>query len=434
MIRNFPHQINSIQKLHGALECASELLSLGQDISDDAVFGYALARKGVYAFQMNEGQDLEARIKVEQQKPESSQGARTSARDLRRTLKIFGLIEQAEGTWYLAARGTRIIDLGFNLENPEYRALWQDAILQVGLDDGSGAVLSPAKMMLDVISKAPGVEKKWLALVLAAEQDSEAEVGSIVASIRSNDFRVAVEATGSTEFQAANAVKILPSLLQQVSLIEIKDGRCYLQRVGEEINRGDREVVASSRTPTTRARRGRTLRAALLSDIREAINRQNSTGQETVVSVERQLLTIERRERRYKAHQQALAIAAEALDSDNLDEIKFTEDSFDLLAKKARQILLIEVKTIGKRDELHQARLALGQLLFYDYFDVRPLYGEDTTTIHAVVFDNEPGEEIREFLLHNNVFTIVILKGSIVVPEELRAFFGTTVVAEDLAV
>lgn len=42
-MRNFPHQVNQIHKIKGALQVASQLIAEGRDVGDDGVLGYAVA-------------------------------------------------------------------------------------------------------------------------------------------------------------------------------------------------------------------------------------------------------------------------------------------------------------------------------------------------------------------------------------------------------
>ncbi len=94
--------------------------------------------------------------------------------------------------------------------------------------------------------------------------------------------------------------------------------------------------------------------------------------------------------------------------SGRVTEVRVSDDAFDVLAfiQIRPEILLIEAKTV-RNDALIQARIALGQLLFYEYFDVRPI-AEGHSITKVIAFDNEPGEQVREFLAAYEVARDVI--------------------------
>lgn len=107
----------------------------------------------------------------------------------------------------------------------------------------------------------------------------------------------------------------------------------------------------------------------------------------------------------------------------NVTDIRRSKDAFDVLATSQKEdlLLLFEVKTIRK-DSSAQAMKAVGQLLFYEFFDVIPK-ADGKRIVKVAVFDNEPGDKIRSFLNHNGVYCIAFLKGKISVPNELRDYF-----------
>ena len=103
-MRNFPHQVNRITKIRGALQAARELISAGEDFGNDGTFGYSVVRAGVYPFRGLHNptpHELELAIQLEQQKPASNQGPRTFARDLRRTLALLGFLRFYQRTLHI---------------------------------------------------------------------------------------------------------------------------------------------------------------------------------------------------------------------------------------------------------------------------------------------------------------------------------------------
>lgn len=159
VVRNFPHQINQIPKLIGAMIVAGDLLDHNSDLGDDGVYGYALARRGIYTFRglaEPSEEQLTSRINEEQQKPRGSQGARTFARDLRRTLLLLGFLEkEGEVTFQLSATATSILALGDQI-TPESRQLWTNALLSMELLGEEPSPLHPTQAMLRIAAAMDG--------------------------------------------------------------------------------------------------------------------------------------------------------------------------------------------------------------------------------------------------------------------------------------
>lgn len=174
-MRNFPHQVNDIQKLRRALQVADELIRQSQPLSDDSVLGYTLARQRVYTFRGLDDPtpELEYRIAQEQAKSLANQGARTFARDLRRTLVLLGFLESHLGEHTLSDSGTRLLELP-DVPHPESTALWINAVLRLEIGSDTSPT-HPATNMLKIVQSVPDVEKPWLAFALDMDNDSQQE-------------------------------------------------------------------------------------------------------------------------------------------------------------------------------------------------------------------------------------------------------------------
>jgi len=78
------------------------------------------------------------------------------------------------------------------------------------------------------------------------------------------------------------------------------------------------------------------------------------------------------------------------------EDIKRFEAIYDLLLVTVGTVLLVEAKTIRNDDRI-QVRTAVGQLYYYDYFEVRPLYPAHNTK-RLLVTDGPLANDISEFL------------------------------------
>lgn len=421
-MRNFPHQVNQIHKIKGALHVASQLIAEGHDVGDDGVLGYAVARAGIYTFRnlVNpSSQELEDVIRREQGKLPTNQGPRTFARDLSRTLVLLGFLEHTRiSEWQVTISGQQVLNLPVP-PDPEATVLWTNAVVNLSLPDPSGGpIIHPARSMLRIVASRPRVEKRWLAFSLDMRDDSDGELDRVLALQRLS-FGVALESVGAGKYMAANAVKILPSLLEQLGLLSIQGGICTLTPSGLSLI-PTMQISSPGRTVSMRqARRGRAVTDT--ADIPEhplALGRIRGT--------EDQLHSAALLEERTSQHQQLVRRIVNLLrNSGRVAEVRVSDDAFDVLAfiQERPEILLIEAKTI-RNDSLIQARVALGQLLFYEYFDVRPI-AEGHSIRKVIAFDSEPEEQVREFLAAYEVACLVASQDAIQVPNGFEDYFAT---------
>lgn len=109
---------------------------------------------------------------------------------------------------------------------------------------------------------------------------------------------------------------------------------------------------------------------------------------------------------RTQAHQDLLAklymLYAEA-------GLKCVDWPFDLLVMGQKLLLLHEVKTLRPRDlrdERRRIREAVGQLAYYEYFDVAPKHPTYSRVEKLVVLQRAPATEHVEFLKNNGIGVI----------------------------
>jgi hypothetical protein len=96
---------------------------------------------------------------------------------------------------------------------------------------------------------------------------------------------------------------------------------------------------------------------------------------------------------RYREHEECLAKFAQALPP----QLPRWEGDYDLLVEvKPNQVLLVEVKTV-RGDANHQVRLGLGQLLYYEHFDVKPTF-PSAVVESLLVTTVQLGNDLTEFL------------------------------------
>lgn len=423
-LRNFPHQINQLEKLHAALAACASLLEAGSNPLDDGELGYACARAGVYAFRglaEPSAGEIERRIAAEKQKKHANQGAETFAREVRRTLQLMGLLGIQDGVCSISPIGQRLLEFPAGSDDAECITLWKEAILRItlGATKDHPKPLRPAPVMLRIVQEFPDVEKRWLALGFEAGDESDTEYRRIRALIQTGDFARAMRKIGASKYQPANAVKIIPALLEQVGLIRIDDGTCRITAEGESITAGRTRIVVSRQGAGRRRRRAGSLEANVTRPediIIPPVAGRREPDREAMIAA---LAALEARTRE---HQELLRKLVASLR--NVTDMRQTRDRFDLFAKSSvrDEGLLFEVK--AGDNFLLQGRLALGQLCLYEHFDVRPGLGQGPRIVKVAVFDGEPGQDVREFLAAYDVHCLAFVAGTFVVPQDLADYLG----------
>jgi hypothetical protein len=224
-VKNFPHQYNDLRKLRATLEIERDLRDQGLDSTDDAVLGYELARRRVYGFRgLDHSAGDEAidrrvaeRIEIERGKPPGTQGARTAAREMRRTLRHLGWLDADQTA--LAPAGEAL--LATMEGSDEERILMQQAIGGIAVEDRDGHLSHPVQILLRLVEEVPLGSRGGMEVALEAADDSAEEFQRVIAiAALSEDGRInALKAAGWTDSQLANAVKILPAFAIQSGLM-----------------------------------------------------------------------------------------------------------------------------------------------------------------------------------------------------------------------
>jgi hypothetical protein len=413
-MKNFPHQYSELARFRRTLAIVKDLLDDGGDISDDVVLGYGLARAGVYNFQ-GEVPDLEARIREEMEKPARNQGARTAARDGRRSLDLFGFIDFVDRNGRLTEAGTALLAQaeGSNQE----LIIWREAVIAMRVADKDGRNVShPMRILLRLLADHGPLSRGELALALEANDDGEAEyeriVGLIPIAKAITEGRLQV-----TSNNLANAVKILPALALQLRLaIDLGDERMEISEDGDRLYKAAYQFaeLAPPATParaTTNGKGGGKRRAGIgVRKVRPGKVPDIDPATLATLSPEEQIEIARLRVERTKRHQEVVFQVSAAF----AHEFEVLEDrlSFDALlvpSKPDAVHFLLEIKTL-ELDEINQTMRAVGQLPWYAWVIKDDYAGKDI--IQGVVYDRTPSDEICAYLdaLHLGAFSCVDLK------------------------
>lgn len=407
-MKNFPHQYNDFTKLRATLETIRDLNEAGEDVGDDGVLGYELARRGIYTFS-GPNLPLEQLIAQAQAKPPGSQGPRTAAREMRRTLRYLGWLD---ADWGVTNEGSAFLETATG--TGEWLAEWQRALLNLALGD-DGNVSHPVRILLRLVADNEIIERHGAELALEARDDSDAEYQRINALVGLSEGE-RIRRLGTTEYQVANARKILPSFAEQANLIErTSRGAPYTLSEAGRAALGEgftaRPVEIRRTAPAERRRRvaGAPRRVRARDVARPAAGDPEGW---TSLSREEQIAATRLRFERTTRHQDLVRALAGLLEAEGV-ELYEDSSSYDVLhvPPASAPITIFEVKTL-EADELTQTRLAVGQLLSYEYLNVRPRW-EGRDVQRAVVYERPVDEELMSFLDSIGIAAFALVDGGL---------------------
>lgn len=387
-MKNFPHQFNDLTKLYNALAVVRQLVRDQMPLTDDN-FGRQLTISGIYTYR-NRELSIEEFLASEQQKPAANRGYLTVARDIRRFFELLGFIT------VFPDRNVRLSPAANQLLRTASadirKELWKNSLLQLGLEGTDGEVSHPYRILLKIVNTFPGIDTPKLMLALEAENDSEEEFERI-SNLAQRTIEQIIADIGTTPAMAANAVKILPGIAEQLGDIERRSNRTY--PIGQLVITEDE--ITTEEQPERRPR----------ADFRETnageIARDPNLNIITSVTVDYSE-AIRIRQRRLAEHQEIVRLLATINENYGF---RLYEGKFDCLAIKNDTALLFEVKTIlaSASDEEKQTVKGVGQLKYYKYSIVHRQMGY-TDIKEVIVFSSRPATGIIEFCSAENISVI----------------------------
>ncbi len=417
-MKNYPNQAAEFPRVRSTLRTIEDLNAQGLNVLDDGVLGYELARRRDYTFRGIDyatatPQSIAARIAQEQAKPRGAQGARTNAREVRRTLQGLGWVD---GAGAVTAAGRAV--LASPPQSQAERDLLATGLLNITATDPAGHVSHPVRMMLRLLHTAPSHRRVGLELALENLDDSPAEVGRVIGLYQQNATDAQIRAaTGVTESQQKNNRKIFPALAKYAGLVvEDVQHDFHLTPAGlAALGLPTPSATATPPAPTTGRIAGP---AAPIGGPRRRRRRSLTTGQRRAASQvgahstnrtvlnaltpDQQAEAQTRLGERTMAHQALVRQFAERI-GDAAGELWEDQSSFDLVwaPNGAPDRHLFEMKTI-EADADAQIIRAVGQLAYYAFFNVNEAFPGAPTTM-TVVVDNDLHDDLREFLEHLGV-------------------------------
>jgi hypothetical protein len=391
-MKNFPHQINELPRLTRALGVFARLVGQNQDLDDDGVVGDSLARDEVYTFRNPGGRAVDELLRAEHAKRPANQGTRTCARELRRFFALLGFIRQTEdGAWVVTETARALLALN---QRQATHDIWRQALLRVELTD-AGGTSHPYQILLRMVIAMPGLSKPFAGLCFEARDDSGKELRRILSIAgRPNPSETMNALAGA--HMARNSLKILPSIAEQLGDLHGDGSRLFIsEHVADALGpeKGMRETCVEAVQ--------RLVRRPYVPRKRAAGGKRREPG-----GVEPAMHSYDpdRVGARFNAHEDCLDSLSRLFPAN----VEQWHASYDLLLVIPKVVLLVEAKTI-RSDARRQARAALGQLLYYEHFDIAPLH-PDKEVCRLTLTDRELGQDLQEFLTKYQIGIVWILE------------------------
>lgn len=390
-MKNFPHQFNNLEKLLKALNVAKDIIDSGSPLTDEN-FGERLTREGIHTYR-DRGLSIEQYFEAERHKPKQNRGYLTAARDIRRLLELLGLVVVLDGKKQsrLTSKGKQLVNVSLG---ETVIPIWKNAMMQLALESNEGGVSHPYRLLIKLVNSFPGIETSKLLLALEAEDDSEDEFVRIAELVKLSVEDIIME-IGTTKSMAANAVKILPGIAEQLNDIERRANHAYpvgqLYVTEDDISTGKEPVPPSDKKVPFRQVTA------------DEIAKDPSIKIISSVSIDI-ADAIKIRQKRLVEHQEIVRLLALLNDKTG---IKLFEGKFDCLAIKGDKALLYEIKTIleSSSDQEKQTVKGVGQLKYYK-FSIAQQQKALTNIREVLVFSQKPDSEIIEFCKSENIAVI----------------------------
>jgi len=232
----------------------------------------------------------------------------------------------------------------------------------------------------------PGLSKPYAGLCLEARDDSDKEFNRMLKIARHSSPSETMNALAGAHM-ARNSVKILPSIAEQLGDVHDDRSRLFISERVADVLATEEGAEASVEAVQKLVRRPYAPRKRAAGGKR----REPGAGETVMRSYEP-----DRVGARFNAHEDCLDRLSKLFPAD-VDRLQAIYD-----------LLLVEAKTI-RNDARRQVRAALGQLFYYEHFDVAPLHpGKEIRRL--ALTDRELGEDLQAFLTEHQIGLLWILE------------------------
>ena len=427
-MKNFPHQHTSFSRFRAVLEAIQDLNLRGYNVGDDGVLGRRLAIDTIHRFRgldYSTTQDLttiiEHRLAEEELKPRSRQGARTAARENRKTLRHLG---------WLSPQGVELTIAGEALlrttrRSVEEMEIIRAAVSQIALSDEDGNISHPVLHLLRLVDTFAFTSREGMELALEARDDTDVEFSRIEQLARSPELGFQMwEQLGVSQSRVANARKILPVFALKSGLMTVNTrGQFRLTGPGRQLLGYRTKSIGAGSVPVSEPRYSARNTTTVATDPSRVGNQRTITAATlyTRSREEQQAAAMLLSER--TARHQTLVRTTAIHCSTYSGQRQYHENaaSYDLVVDSGggSPIDLVEAKTIDN-DGRSQVRRAIGQLFYYEYFVVTSQF-PNRTIVKSVVVDRPVDNELAAFLDSLSVGLLVVTLADVVPENDIGA-------------
>lgn len=396
-MKGFPNQIVTVDKLVKALQAIEKLLAAGANPINDGVFGEQLVLDQVIGTGHKKGPTAltpQQYLEKQKAKKKDSQSHRTAARGIREYFRLLGLIDDSSRPLKIKIDGQEILNANRNgntqLLNNKIRESHFNIYLPLA-DPTRGS--HPYRIMLKLIEEIPGIKRQMCSLAFAPMDDSLIEYNKIKRYATSNESEL-WKKIHTTEKNWINNQKVLPSIAIAVGDVIEVDGGLHLNEQKNGLAKIASDEKASAEPSGLTA-------SAHPPEVAAENVAQGAIGERRTLSNEEQEAAARLLNDRTNAHQEIVRALAKLKIHATLREKPEPYDLLSVPNDEALPMILWEVKSIDSDFQI-QVRAAVGQLLSYDYFRVKPCWPE--RKVYRVVVVNQPGnKEWSDFLDQLNI-------------------------------
>ncbi|EKO3401462.1 HNH endonuclease [Vibrio fluvialis] len=239
----FPNQISNIEKVALAVDVFYQASLKGVDLKSDYNMGEMLLMSHVIS-PRNKEISINEYLIEQRKKKRSNRSYEASTRGIRELLVYLNILEiDNERCVFGKIRPNELYNTNSKKIESLHLEKWRDLFLNITLGGGE---INPYRILLNLVEKLPGINRKLSTLCFSVNDNSENEVDRIVnlaKKIRrlseSKTERRSLEDIISAEINETpnninNAAKILPAFAIQIGdLRSDKDHNLYLLEIGE---------------------------------------------------------------------------------------------------------------------------------------------------------------------------------------------------------
>ena len=397
-MKNFPHQFNDLNKIFNALLAVRQLIDEETALKDEN-FGELLTRNQIYTYR-DKSLSIDEFLALEEQKPKSNRGYLTVARDIRRLFELLGFLTVFDDKSGILS--SQAVQLLASPNEEIKKELWKNSFSQLGLEGTDGEISHPYRILLKLVRDKPGIETKKLMLALESENDSLEEYERIV-DLSELSLNEILEATGTSESMAKNAVKILPGIAEQLGDIERRGNFAF--PVGNIVITEDEITTEIPSGATNQDGVPYSQYRNVTSDTIAVDPVFNTSSSVTIDYTE----SIRIRQERLAEHQNIVRQLGLFCEQKGFD---LYEGKFDCLSTMEETALVFEIKTIlnSMSDQEKQTVKGVGQLKYYKFSIVnRQMEYEDIKEF--LVYSQKPEVSLIEFCSVENIKVVWLEDG-----------------------